>query len=148
MIRCHYRHLEDRCKQRGFSWDEILPCIVDRDGDYIIVDETNSAYPRKDTTPTTIINKSIEISPPVGGPGTELKILLENIGIKSTPTCSCNKRAKIMDDNGIDWCETNIDTIVGWLKEEAQKRNLPFIDLAGKILVKKAISNARKKFKN
>lgn len=48
-----------------------------------------------------------------------------------------------MDTNGIEWCENNIDTIVGWLKEEASKRKLPFIDIAGKILVKKAISNTK-----
>ena len=49
-----------------------------------------------------------------------------------------------MDINGTQWCEDNIDIIVGWLKEEANKRKLPFIDMAGKILVKRAISNARK----
>ena len=49
-----------------------------------------------------------------------------------------------MDNNGIEWCENNIDTIIGWLKEEATKRKLPFIDMAGRMLVKKAISNAKK----
>jgi len=49
-----------------------------------------------------------------------------------------------MDTNGIEWCENNIDTIVGWLKEEATKRKLPFVDMAGRILVKRAIKNARK----
>jgi hypothetical protein len=33
---------------------------------------------------------------------------------------------------------------VGWLKEEANKRGLPFIEIAGKILVKRAISNSKK----
>ena len=50
-----------------------------------------------------------------------------------------------MDQNGIEWCENNIDTIVEWLREEATKRKLPFIDAAGKLLVKRAISNAKKK---
>lgn len=77
-------------------------------------------------------------------PGTELKKLLSKIGIQATPNCSCNKRAALMDTNGIEWCENNIDTIVGWLREEASKRKLPFIDAAGKLLVKRAISNARK----
>ena len=78
------------------------------------------------------------------GVGTELKKLLSKIGIKATPNCLCNERAAIMDTNGIEWCENNIDTIVEWLKEEATKRKLPFIDMAGRILVKKAISNAKK----
>ena len=79
-----------------------------------------------------------------GGPGTELKKLLKTIGITSSPTCSCNARARKMDENGIEWCENNIDTIVGWLREEATKRKLPFVDMAGKILVKRAIKNAKK----
>lgn len=37
-----------------------------------------------------------------------------------------------------------IDTIVEWLKEEATKRKLPFVDMAGRLLVKRAISNAKK----
>lgn len=49
-----------------------------------------------------------------------------------------------MDNNGIEWRENDIDTIIGWLKEEATKRGLPFIDMAGRILVKKAIKNAKK----
>lgn len=81
----------------------------------------------------------------IGGPGTELKKILSKFGINSTPDCSCNKKAKLMNEKGIKWCENNIDTIVGWLREEATKRGLPFIDYAGKILVKKAISNAKKK---
>jgi hypothetical protein len=78
------------------------------------------------------------------GPGTELKKLLKTIGITATPNCSCNARARTMDANGCDWCEDNIDTIVGWLREEAAKRGLPFLDAAGRLLVRRAIRNARK----
>ena len=76
--------------------------------------------------------------------GSELKALLSSIGITSSPTCSCNSRANEMDRNGCDWCEQNIDLIVGWLREEATIRGLPFIDIAAKILVKRAINNARR----
>lgn len=78
------------------------------------------------------------------GVGTELKKLLAKIGIAATPTCSCNKRARTMDEKGIDWCKENIDLIVSWLREEAEKRRLPFVDFAGKLLVKRAISLAEK----
>jgi len=78
------------------------------------------------------------------GPGTELKKLLATVGINATPNCSCNARAAEMDRQGADWCEANIDTIVGWLREEAEKRGLPFLDIAGRLLVKRAIRNARK----
>jgi hypothetical protein len=78
------------------------------------------------------------------GPGSEMKKLLARVGITATPNCSCNKRAAIMDKNGPDWCEQHIDEIVGWLREEAAKRKLPFLDAAGRMLVRRAIKNARK----
>jgi hypothetical protein len=80
----------------------------------------------------------------LSGPGTELKKLLSHVGIAATTNCSCNARAREMDIRGADWCEANIDTIVGWLREEATKRGLPFLDAAGRLLVSRAIRNARK----
>lgn len=78
------------------------------------------------------------------GVGTELKKLLSKIGIRSTPNCSCNHKAKLMNMNGIEWCENNIDTILVWLSEEAQKRKLPFVKYGAKLIVKRAISNAKR----
>jgi hypothetical protein len=46
MIRCHLRHLEARCRQRGYTLDEVRDCIASQDGDQITVDETHPAYPR------------------------------------------------------------------------------------------------------
>jgi hypothetical protein len=79
--------------------------------------------------------------------GSALKALLASIGITAEPGCSCQRHANEMDRRGCDWCEQNIDTIVGWLREEATKRGLPFIDAAGRLLVRRAISNARKQAK-
>ena len=85
---------------------------------------------------------------PLGyGPGTELKRLLSRIGIKAEPGCKCNARAAEMDrmeKASPGWCEANIDLIVGWLREEATKRNLLFVDAAGAMLVRRAIKNAKK----
>lgn len=78
------------------------------------------------------------------GAGTELKKLLKTVGITASPGCSCNKRAAIMDERGVEWCEQNVDEIVGWLREEATKRKLPFVDFAGRTLVKLAIRRAKK----
>lgn len=80
----------------------------------------------------------------LAGPGTQLKRLLSKVGIKATPNCSCNARARKMDEMGIEWCEQNIDEIVGWLKEEAKRRNLPFLAFPTKILVQRAISAAKR----
>ncbi len=46
MIRCRLSHLEARCRQRGYTLDQVRPCIVSQDGDAITVDETHPAYPR------------------------------------------------------------------------------------------------------
>jgi hypothetical protein len=83
---------------------------------------------------------------PVGyGPGTELKRLLGRIGIKAEPGCKCTARAEEMDRRGCDWCEANVPVIVGWLREEATKRSLLFLDAAGTVIVRRAISNARRR---
>lgn len=79
------------------------------------------------------------------GPGTELKRLLKRFFIDASGACKCNQRAALMDEQGSDWCEENIDVIVGWLREEANHRHLPFMDAAGRLLVRRAIINARKK---
>lgn len=91
---------------------------------------------------TTIKKESLN-----NGPGSELKKLLKKFGIVASAGCSCNSRAKIMDQKEASepgWCEKNIDTIVGWLKEEAYKRKYPFFDTAAKLLIKKAIKNFQK----
>lgn len=84
----------------------------------------------------------------VNGPGMELKRLLAGfpLYIKTTPTCACNKRARYMDRMGCEWCEQNLDQIVGWLKEEHQRRKMPvpFSALAAKQVVKLAIRRARR----
>jgi len=46
MITCPRLHLEQRCRERGYTLDAVRPCIVSEDGDIITVDETHPAYPR------------------------------------------------------------------------------------------------------
>ncbi len=85
---------------------------------------------------------------PTNGPGTQLKSLLSMLGITSNKKCSCKNRALMMDQmesKEPGWCEKNIDTIVGWLKEEATKRGLPFIEIIARSIIKLAIKRAKKK---
>jgi len=78
--------------------------------------------------------------------GAELARLLSRFGINAEEKgCKCKSRAALMDANGCDWCEANVDTLVGWLRDEASRRGLPFLDLPARLLVKRAISNARRK---
>jgi hypothetical protein len=146
MIACHIKHLVARCRERGYTLDEVRPCIVSEDGDTITVDVDHPAYPRA-PKPGFVPLQPPPPPAPTHGPGTELKKLLKRVGITASPTCSCNARARRMDEEEAKspgWCEAHLDEIVGWLREEATKRSLPFLDAAGRVLVKRAISNARK----
>jgi hypothetical protein len=137
MIECRLVHLEIRCLERGYTFADARACIVSQDGDRIVVDELHPAYPKKRPHPQRD-----------QGPGTELKALLRRyLRIVTKPGCKCNARAKTMDDKGCQWCLNNLETIVGWLKEEhtRQKILLPFVPLAAKQLVKLAVRNAKKK---
>jgi len=84
-----------------------------------------------------------ETSNPRGGPGTELKCFLGRLGIKAGPHCECNRRAAEMDARGADWCEENTEVIVGWLRQEAARRRLPFLAPAARAIIRKAIKRAR-----
>lgn len=84
-------------------------------------------------------------APPTHGPGTELGKLLKRFGIEPTPTCACRAKAQEMDAWGCDEAERpeRIDEVVAVMREEAKSRGLPFLDVAGRLLVKRAVKNAR-----
>jgi len=83
---------------------------------------------------------------PASGPGTELSKLLKRFGINPTLTCQCRETQQQMDQWGPDECERpeRIDEVVAVMRAEAEARGLPFLDLAGRLLVRRAISNARR----
>ena len=157
MISGHRKFFEFRLRERGYTVDEVRPCIVSEDGDMIIVDEMHPAYPRvpkpglvphkqKPSPAPPAAPESQPQQPPAAGPGTELKAILKDwLGVQASPNCSCNARARQMDEWGPDLCEQNLPTIVGWLEEQAKARNLPFVRFAGEQAVKLAIRRARKK---
>lgn len=66
------------------------------------------------------------------GPGTTLASILRWF---STSTCDCKKYAQIMDAWGPDVCLEKIETILGWLKESARERNLPYVDFVMRAVV-------------
>jgi hypothetical protein len=118
MISCKRHHLERRARQRGYTLDEVWPCVVSEDGDTITVDETHVDYPRHrkpDAAPLAV----------VGGPGTELKALLKDwLGIEAAPGCQCNAMAGRMDALGADWCESGagLAEILSVMQAEHAKR--------------------------
>jgi hypothetical protein len=80
------------------------------------------------------------------GPGTELSKLLKRLGIEPTPTCQCRAKAAEMDAWGSDEASKpeRIDEVVAVMRAEATARGLPFLDVAGRLLVRRAIQNARR----
>jgi hypothetical protein len=141
MIVCDLWNLEQRCHERGYTLAEVAACFTRISGDEgaVRVDETHDDYPR---TPK-------EGYSPHRGPGSLLKETLAGWPFFLSPSndCSCASRALFMDVKEYHypgWCEANLGTIVGWLREEAEKRGLPFLDVVGRLLVRRAIRNARR----
>ena len=81
---------------------------------------------------------------PVPGPGTHLASILGRLGLSETPGCKCTAFAAQMNNLGVDGCSERIMEIVGWLRAEAENRGLPFVDFVARMLVNRAISNARR----
>lgn len=125
-------------------------CVGDYTGQYVVTIVVRGCNPVTPSEAEAVSTPAVRQSPdkPHAGPGTELKALLKYIGIVAKPDCPCNTRAAIMDemeDREPGWCLANIDTILDWLKEQAENRGLPFVRAAAKLLVKRAISNAKRK---
>lgn len=82
------------------------------------------------------------------GPGTELKKILARFATL-TEDCGCNGKANIMNIWGPEECTRRMPEIVGWLREEANKRwpatKVIPIDWAIEKLVRKAIKRASRK---
>lgn len=78
------------------------------------------------------------------GPGDELKKLISWLYVPDDSSCKCNDRIAKMNKWGPDGCEERMDTIVRWLKHSAATHNIPFQETVVRMLIKRAISNARK----
>ena len=76
------------------------------------------------------------------GPGTELKKLLSWF-YSPTKKCNCSTRIQKMNKWGPNECEKRIETIMRWMKHSARINNVPYFELAVKLVIRKAIKNAR-----
>ena len=93
MISCMIGHLEQRCRERGYTIDEVRPCIVSQDGETITVDETHPSYPR-----------------PRPGLGDRVASALDAIGITKDRVealvggpCGCPERQAALNAAGAKW---------------------------------------------
>lgn len=46
MITCHRFFLEQRCRERGYRIDDVMPCVVSQQGNRWTIDINHPAYPR------------------------------------------------------------------------------------------------------
>ena len=137
IIHCNETYFKTQCELNGWPIDRAMKSVSQVRGDKWYV-ETNSPF-----YPGRRFRESV-----TSGPGTELKKLLKLIGITSSPNCKCNSHARKMDTMEAKqpgWCEENMDTILGWLEEQAKARKLPFVRMAARQVVKLAIKRANKK---
>lgn len=103
-------------------------------------------YPEKVAEVLPVLKPFFNIVAPVTseigeGPGTELKRILSWFA-KDTPSCKCLDHARMMNVWGPQGCRNNMTTILGWLKEEASNRNLPYNEMVVKPIILLAINRA------
>ena len=77
------------------------------------------------------------------GPGCQLRRSLAWWGIRDDGSCGCDSFAAKMDAWGPDECWKRIEEIVEHLRQAAEKKGLPFIATAARIMVGRAIEAAR-----
>ncbi len=81
--------------------------------------------------------------PTTCGPGCQLRRSLAWWGIRDDGKCGCDSFAAKMDAWGPDECFRRIEEIVSHLREAAEKKGLPFLATAARIMVGRAIEAAR-----
>jgi hypothetical protein len=124
-----------KTKPEGYL-DDVLSYVVRRTESHVVLEDADY-YMLRD-------KYSGDVDPVHRGPGTELHNLLAKFGVHMAPGCSCRARMAQMNKWGIEGCEQNVEAIVEWMKEEAAKRKLPYLETVGRMLVRRAIANARR----
>ena len=94
MIRCHRKHLEARCSQRGYTLEQVRPCIVSEDGDLITVDETHPAYPHAKPGLGDMVASGLAA---VGITKERAQAVANAVGVKD---CGCAKRQAALNELG------------------------------------------------
>jgi hypothetical protein len=113
-------------------------CTADNEGFYTGT-ASWSGDPCPGFTPASSGEPVVHGVPLPPGPGAALKDILKLGGIVASETCSCNARAAKMDEWGGGECIQRCAEIVGWLKEEAEKRGMWFCRPVGYALVLAAV---------
>ena len=137
MKRVSHKALRSVASSRPAGYiDDVLSYAVQRTDTHVVFESADYYMLRE--------KYSGDVDRSVCGPGTELHKLLGKFGIYIKRGCACSSRIVQMNKWGCEGCEENIETIVEWMKEEAAARGLPYLSTLGRMLVRRAIHNARK----
>jgi hypothetical protein len=94
MIVCTLAHLEQRCRERGRTLDEVRPCIVSQDGDTITVDETHASYPKARHGLGDMVASGLSA---VGITKQRVQAVASAVGVKD---CGCSQRQEALNELG------------------------------------------------
>ena len=94
MIRCQLAHLEARCRQRGYTLEQVRPCIISQDGDRLVVDETHKAYPRAKPGLGDMVAAGLDA---IGVTKERVQAVASKVGVKD---CGCKKRQAALNRLG------------------------------------------------
>lgn len=81
---------EARCRERGYTLEQVRPCIVAEDGDTITVDETHQAYPRAKPGLGDMVKAGLSA----------IGITEERVSAAIGRPCGCSKRAEALNELG------------------------------------------------
>lgn len=77
------------------------------------------------------------------GVGYILLDIAKNFNLNFDSLSTAKLKADKMDSNGIEWCESNIETICDWIREECEARNIQYIKKLSISLIKLAIKKSK-----
>ena len=92
MINCKRSHLIQRCRERGYTYEEVSECVVHENGDDLIVDENHVAYPRH--------KKPAGLGDLVARGLSSIGITPERVSRLTGKPCGCNKRKQHLNELG------------------------------------------------
>ena len=90
MITCKIADLYERCIDRGYTMEQVRPCIVYEDGDSITVDETHPAYPRAKPGLGDMVKAGLSA----------IGITEERVSAVIGRPCECSERAEKLNELG------------------------------------------------
>jgi hypothetical protein len=85
---------EARCRERGYTLEQVRPCIVSQEGDLITVDETHPAYPRAKPGLGDMVAAGLSA---VGITKERAQAVASAVGVKD---CGCRKRQAALNRLG------------------------------------------------